>query len=576
MKRSGAWLIRYALEQVGVRYTFGIPGVHVTELYDELNNSDQITPVLVTHEGGGAFMAEGFSRTSDSIGTLVVVPAAGLTHAMSGVGEAFLDGIPMLVIAGSTRRDTGFSYQLHQLDQQRLMEPLTKKTYLVVEHKDIVPMIYEAYRHAVSGEPGPVFVEIPVEVQLFRGDVGNLQTYQPLITEKAVEMESIDQAVELLKTAKHPAIFAGWGARDATQALISLAESLGAPVATSLQGLSVFPASHALHAGMSFGKAAVPAAQNAFKDCDCLLAVGVRFGEIGTGSYSIDVPENLIHIDINPEVFDKNYAAKQAIQGDATVILNHLIGKLADIRHDTRRHGVEAQIKADKAAYHQEWLQHDAKDRVNPQVFFDALSDALDDDAFLVVDDGNHTFLAAELFPVQKAKHFISPTDFNCMGYAVPAAIGVKLGNPGHQVAAIVGDGAFMMTCMEIVTAASLNLGVIYFVFNDGELSQISQGQEIPYNRKTCTVLGKVNYEGVALATGAELVLLNNNQAAAQAIEQAMQASKQGHPVVVDVHIDYSKRSQFTQGIVKANLGRFPLKEKIRFISRALTRKVTG
>ena len=171
MKKSGAWLVRYALEQIGVKYTFGIPGVHNTEIYDELNKSGLIRPILVTHEGGAAFMAEALSRTSDNIGTILIVPAAGVTHAASGIGEAFLDGIPMLVISGGIRTDVDKTYQLHEVDQHALLAPITKKTYKIETHEQIIPAIFEAYKIANEGEPGPVFVEVPVNLQLFPGEV---------------------------------------------------------------------------------------------------------------------------------------------------------------------------------------------------------------------------------------------------------------------------------------------------------------------------------------------------------------------------------------------------------------------
>jgi len=166
MKKTGAFLVRHALEQMGVRFTFGIPGVHNTEIYDQLATSELIRPLLVTHEAGAAFMADAVSRTSDSIGTLLVVPAAGLTHAMSGIGEAFLDGIPMLVISGGTRTDTGRAYQLHQMDQQALVAPVTKAQFKCLSQADIVPTLYEAHRVATTGEPGPVYVEVPVNIQM--------------------------------------------------------------------------------------------------------------------------------------------------------------------------------------------------------------------------------------------------------------------------------------------------------------------------------------------------------------------------------------------------------------------------
>ncbi|EOQ95914.1 thiamine pyrophosphate enzyme, C-terminal TPP binding domain protein [Leptospira wolbachii serovar Codice str. CDC] len=193
-----------------------------------------------------------------------------------------------------------------------------------------------------------------------------------------------------------------------------------------------------------------------------------------------------------------------------------------------------------------------------------------------MVDDGNHTFLTAELMPIHKPRNMISPTDFNCMGYAVPATIATKLANPDKAVVGIIGDGAFLMTCMEIVTASMNHIGAIFTVFNDGELSQIAQAQQVPYNRKTCTVLGVTRFEGIAQATGAEYLRIESNDEILQKLETAWDLTKQGHPVILDVHIDYSKKTRFTQGIVGTNIKRLPFAAKIRMISRALVRKVTG
>jgi acetolactate synthase-1/2/3 large subunit len=239
-----------------------------------------------------------------------------------------------------------------------------------------------------------------------------------------------------------------------------------------------------------------------------------------------------------------------------------------------RRREVEARIAADKQAYREEWHAHKT-DRVNPALFFEELRRQLSDDAIMTVDDGNHTFLAAELFEVRRPRTFASPTDFNSMGYAVPAAIGAKLASPGRQVISIVGDGAFLMTGLETITAATLQLGIAYFVFDDGELSQISQGQEIPYNRKACTTLGTLRLKGIADATGAHYIAIENNSQIAPAIRDALLADR-NQPVIVDVHVDYSRRTRFTKGVVKTALKRFPLRDRLRFITRALVRKVTG
>jgi len=580
MKKTGAWLAVYALEQVGVRYTFGIPGVHNTEFYDELNNSKEITPLLVTHEGCASFMADAVSRVSETIGTLAIVPAAGLTHASSGIAEAFLDGIPMLVITGGIRTDLDKRYQLHEIDQLEIAKPITKAAFRVTRHEDVVSTIFDAYRIATSGEPGSVLVELPVNLQMFPGEVGvggELLRWTPIAASPVQERPEVLRAVDMLVKAKHPGIFVGWGARNASTEVAAIAEQLQAPVSTTLQGLAAFPADHPLHAGFSFGPAAVPAARNAFKDCDCLLAIGTRFGELATGSFGVTVPPQLIHVDINPAVFDANYPAETTIEGDAKVILVALLAELRSRAVPAAAAGdLPARIARDKQAYRDEWLAHDSRGRVNPARFFDELRRQVPSDAVTVVDDGNHTYLTAELFPLRLGGKLIVPTDFNAMGYAVPAAVGAKLVQPEREVFAIVGDGAFMMTCMEIITAVTHGLGIVYYVFHDGELSQIAQAQEIPYNRKPCATLGRLQVEGVALATGAAYLAMPDDAAIATGISEARRLAAAGQPVIVDVMIDYSKHTAFTQGAVKTNFKRFPLAQRLRMVGRALLRKMTG
>ncbi|HTO18580.1 MAG TPA: thiamine pyrophosphate-binding protein [Pseudomonas sp.] len=575
MKKTGAALARFALEQLGARFTFGIPGVHNTELYDELNASEKIQPVLVTHECGAAFMADAVSRTSDSIGTLVIVPAAGVTHAASGIGEAGLDGIPMLIISGGIHSDSPYRYQLHDIDQHALLKPITKATFRIGSHAEVIPTLYEAYRIATGGEPGPVFVELPYNIGNFLGEVDEMPAFQQAIAAPQENADAIREAARLLVSAKRPGLFLGWGAVGAQAELVRLAELLDAPACTTLQGLSAFPGNHPLHVGMGFGDYAVPAAANAFDGCDCLLAVGTRFSEIPTGSYSMPVPDCLIHADINPEVFNANFPARMTLQGDAAQLIPALLREVEALQ-PAARSGMAERIRADKAAYHQEWLKHDSQGRVNPAHFFGELRSQLGDEAIVVADDGNHTFLIAELMPIHGPRRYLSPSDFNAMGYCIPATIGAKLANPDKAVVGVVGDGALRMTGLELLTASQLKLGVPLFVFNDGELSQIAQAQEIPYNRKTCTVLQPLNVRALAEATGAAFVAIDGNEGCAEGIRQALELAAQHRPVLVDVRVDYSKRTRFTQGVVKATLKRFTPRDKVRVIGRALWRRVTG
>ena len=575
MKKTGAWLVVNALEQLPISHTFGVPGVHNTEIYDELNKSTKITPILVTHEGGGAFMADAVSRTSENIGTLVIVPAAGVTHALSGIGEAFLDGIPMLIISGGIRTDVHKSYQLHEWDMHAVLSGITKKTFKIKNHQEIMPGMFDAYHIAVSGNPGPVFIEIPANIQLFKGDVSEIVSFKKSENKPEILETQIDEAIHIISESKKVGLFLGWGAKEATDISVQIAERLNAPVSTTLQGYSVFPGDHGLFTGMGFSAAAVPAAENAFKDVDCLIAVGTRFAEIPTGSYGAQVPENLIHIDIDKNVFDKNYKSKLAIEGDAKQVLEGLILALTKRNIEKTNPHLLHTIAKDKQAYYKEWSDHKF-DKVNPYNFFKSLRQNLDNDAITVVDDGNHTFLTVELFQNLRSKHFISPTDFNCMGYCVPATIGAKLANPNKQVIGIVGDGAFLMTGLELLTAKRNHLGIVIFVFHDGELSQISQGQEIPYNRKTSTELGDFKLEGIANAVGAEYLVIENDSEINQRISTALEEAKNNKIVLVDVNIDYQKRTRFTKGVVKTVLENFPFNDKVRFIGRAIKRKIFG
>jgi len=211
-----------------------------------------------------------------------------------------------------------------------------------------------------------------------------------------------------------------------------------------------------------------------------------------------------------------------------------------------------------------------------PQRFFGALRARLPDDAIVVADDGNHTFLVAELMPIHAPRAYFSPSDFNSMGYCIPAAIGAKLARPERAVVGIVGDGAARMTGLEMATAVAQGVGVAWFVFNDGELAQIAQAQETPYNRKTCTVLPGLDFGALARANGVAFLEMRNDSEVERVTREALDSAARGAPVLVDVRIDYSKRTRFTEGVIRTNLKRFGLADQARLVGRALWRRVTG
>ncbi len=552
MKATGASRVRHALEEIGVRHTFGIPGVHNTELYDELDTSPVITPHLVTSEFSAGFAADAVSRLG-GIGTLVIVPGAGLTHAASGIAEAYLDGIPMLVITGGVRAHGRFRYQLHELDQALIARGFTKGAFRITAQADATRVVYDAYDLATSGVPGPVLVELPVDVGMELGEVPGPEPFRGRTAVPLPPIIQLDKAAELLAGAQRPAMFVGWGARHARTELVALAEALDAPVATTLQGLAAFPHDHPLHAGFTFGPAAAPASRNALADHDAMLAVGVRFAEIATGSFGIPQPRNLVHVDIDPQVIGANYATRIGLVGDSAAIVPELTTRLSAAR---------AEFAAAGAG------------RVNPADLFAAVQEQAPRDVIVTVDDGNHTFLTADLWQVTDGADLICPSDFNAMGYAVPAAVGAKLAHPGREVITFVGDGCFRMTGLELVTLAEEGLGVVVFVFNDGELSQIAQAQQLPYRRATCTVLPDLALEGIATATGSAYLVVDDGDRLPGTIARARALAADGRPAVVDVRVDYSRTSTFTAAIVKTNFRRFPLRDKARLGVRALARRV--
>ena len=589
MNKTGAWLVRYALEQLGVTHTFGIPGIANAEIYDELEQSSQITPHLVNHEMSAAFMADALNRTNpDSIGIMLIVSGAGVTHSATGIGEAYLAGIPMLIIAGiADYKNTAYEKTTHQdsINQQELLKPLTKASFQITEHQQIIETIFNAYNIATSEKPGPVLIEIPVSVQIASADVEEpLSIHLSAANQEQLEYSDVEvsSTAKYLLDADHPGILVGWGAVDAQSELIALAEQLGAPVSTTLSGISSFPARHPLHSGMIFGPAAVPSARNAFENCDCLLAIGTSFSQIDTASGSVVPPEKLIHIDSDKQVFNRVYPATQTLCGEPKQILNSLLYKLqAHQEQPAQSDELCAAIASDKAAFKKEWLSHNSKGRVNPAVFFDKLHSAINTDpnqeeSIIITDDGNHCFLAAELMPINNSRGFITASNFNAMGYCVPAVNAAKIVNPNKQVIGIVGDGAMLMSGMEALTAVREKLGTIYCIFNDGQLSRISHSQEITNNQKTCTQLGNVNWGAFADAIECGYFSINNNNEIETALRRALETAAHGQPVFIDVAIDYSRRSNFAQGVEIATLSELSGRDKLRLVSRAIVRKIMG
>ena len=351
---------------------------------------------------------------------------------------------------------------------------------------------------------------------------------------------------------------------------MTLAETLGSPVATTITGKGVFPESHPLFLWNGFGTTAPPFAKKAADRRNVTLAIGCRFSEVGTGSYSSPPRGPLIHCDINKSVFGKNYPAAIEIEGDASAVVQEL---LAAITASRRYPPKAADFRPDRAQLNQARLALRSHDRVTPAVLFHRLASLFGPETIYATDSGNGTFLAMEHLTLERPGQFLAPVDYSCMGYSIPAAIGAKLARPNCPVVALPGDGALLMTGLELLTAANQNAPIAVFVLRDRELAQIAQFQSTAFNRKAASVLPDYDVGSLAEAVGIEWTRLDRDEAVEEVVKYAVQVTASGRPLIVDVAIDYSEPTFFTRGVVSTNLGRLPLKDRLRFIGRAIGRR---
>lgn len=531
MHKTGAQLVRYALEQLSIKHTFGTVGLHNSELYNALNESDSIIPHLVNQELSAAFMADAISRTSSpgEIGAILINADAMISQ---GIAEAFISGIPLLIIAGGPLANT----PTNGIDQQQLLQPVSKAYFKITQVEDIVGTIFEARQIAISDKPGPVCVEIPIDMQLHTDDLDKpLPVHLSAANQPELDQQQIDATARRLLNAQNPCLLLGWDAVQARTDLVSLAEQLAAPVCTSLQGNSAFPADHLLHAGLLY----IPSAQRVLKNCDCLLAIGIESSDLEL------TPEQIIELQ------------PQAISA--------LVCKLQELEEQEPQTDPKQtkQISKDKADLKEDWLEHNSKGRVNPAVFFDALTAALGQDAIIITSHGTHRALAAELLPINDQRMFISPTSFNAVGYCVPAVNAIKLANPDRQVVGIVGDGAMVINGMEALTAVREKLGTVYCLFNNSESNSAKN-------------LSHINWGSFADALECGYFPITNNKGIDTIVRRALETAAQGQPVILDISIDYSRKSYYTEQQEKAQLAQLPGRDKLGIVKRAIVRKIMG
>lgn len=570
---SGAQLVARALRDEGIHFVFGIPGVQNLELYDCLDQSEDIEPVLVTDERSAPFMAGGLALACGQLGCVLLVPGAGLTHSLSGIAEAYMDNVPLLVLATGVRNDIHKAFQLHEIDQLALARPVTKGQVRIDQAVDLYPKIKMASALARTPPAGPVIVEIPANLFITRSATSEAiegimdVTPAPALLASDSDLHRVATAIE---QSEQPLLYLGRGSADAKDNLVRLAERLEAPVCTTFQGKSVFPEHHPLWLWPGFGPSAPSSVSDIASRCDLTLAIGCRFSEVATGSYGLEPPGRLIHIDVDPTVIGRNYPASISIAAEASAFVLSLLPLL---RQRATNKGLRDRIREGHSQLGSRSGSDLYNDAVTPQRLLNSLQKSLPENTIYVTDSGNGLFIAAETLRLDAQQSFLAPVDFSCMGYAIPTAIGAALGCPGRQVVALEGDGALMMNGFELVTAVHHHLPLLVVVLRDRELGQISQFQRKGFAHQVASILPAYDLPALCAGFGVRHLALSRDSDIDGAIDAVRSLRETGVPFLLEVMIDYSQPTFFTRGVIATNFRRLCWRDRLRFAARVIERK---
>jgi acetolactate synthase-1/2/3 large subunit len=484
MKLTGAQILWECLVREGVDVVFGYPGGAILPAYDAMLDYP-VRHVLVRHEQGAAHMADGYARASGKVGVAVATSGPGATNLTTGIATAMMDSIPTVFITGQVPSKVLGSDAFQETDVTGITLPITKHNSLITDGNDIARALREAFAIAKHGRPGPVLVDICKDALQAKLDFEWPETVE-LPGDKglpALRKEDLQRAAELIAQAERPLILAGHGVikSGASKVLQAFAEKTHTPVAITLLGLGGFPASHALSLGMMgmHGEAYV---NTAIQEADLLLAFGMRFDDRVTGNLKTYAPHSRkIHVEIDPSEIGKNVPVDVGIVGDLRVVLEALVGEVAETRHaawferiegwreDTRNRDILSQ--PDNGKLYAAHVIHD-------------LWQATEGNAIVVTDVGQHQMWEAQYYRHEQPRTLITSGGLGTMGFALPAAIGAKFGRPDAEVWVIAGDGGFQMTQCELATLRQEQLDIKISVVNNGYLGMVRQWQEFFYDKR--------------------------------------------------------------------------------------------
>ncbi len=486
---SGAQSLVRSLEALGVDVMFGIPGGAILPAYDPIFDS-KVRHILVRHEQGAGHAATGYAQATGKVGVCVATSGPGATNLVTPIADAYMDSVPIVAITGQVSRAAIGTDAFQEADIHGITLPITKHNYLVQRPEDLPRILAEAFHLASTGRPGPVLVDIPKDVLQARTEFAwppavELPGYRPTLQPHG---KQIREAARLISSARRPVLYVGGGVlkANASEALRRLAELTGAPVVTTLMARGAFPDSHPQHMGMPGMHGSVGAVY-ALQKADLLVALGARFDDRVTGQLSTFAPgAAIVHADIDPAEIGKNRAADVPIVGDARYVIEELIG------------AVTAEQKAGQQADISDWWRQldDIRGRyplgweeppdgtLAPQYVIKRLGEIAGPDAIYVAGVGQHQMWAAQFVKYEKPGTWLNSGGLGTMGYAVPAAMGAKVGRPDAVVWAIDGDGCFQMTNQELATCALEGIPIKVAIINNGNLGMVRQWQTLFYNER--------------------------------------------------------------------------------------------
>lgn len=497
-QRSGADALVRALGEGGVRCVFGIPGTQTVQLFESLRRRRMRT-VLATSEMGAAFMAGGWARATGEPGVLITIPGPGFTWALTGLAEAKLDSIPLVHVTIAPAHSPGRRFGQQEIDQRAIAGALVKGIIEPKEAGEIAPAVVEALRLAQTGEPGPVLLQVGAEA--LEGIATDSRSTLPRL-ESSAPPPAFDAVRDRLARAERPLLFVGQGALGHSEQLQTLAEALPAPVLTTPSARGVLSEDHRSALGFD-GLGGDLAQLNILLDCcDLVLVLGAKLGHNGTCGFGLRLnKDKLVHLDASVEVLGANYPASLAIVGDVGAALSVLV---------ENSYSQSRWTLPEIAGWRERLMPRDGaalEPRIGDGGFFEAFRNALPAKAIVVLDSGQHQILARRHFRVRSARGLLIPADLQSMGFGVPTAIGAALAAPDRPVVALVGDGGFGMTGLELLTAVREKLTLVVLVFADGQLGQIRLQQLAEYGVSHAVKLQNPEFALLAEALGIRYVL---------------------------------------------------------------------